>query len=44
MEAIVRSLSEHRAFGLGDVYFCIGKYSIGMDTVGELLEATGKAS
>ena len=42
MEAIVQSLSGHRMFGLGDIYFGTGKYSIGMDTVGDLLEATVK--
>lgn len=41
MEAIIQSLKGHRAFGLEDVYFGAGKYSIGMSTVEDLLEATG---
>lgn len=41
MEAIVQSLKGHRIFELSDVFYGIGKNSIGMDTVGELLDTTG---
>lgn len=41
MEAIVESLKGHRTFGLNDVFFGIGKTSISMDRVDELLVATG---
>ena len=44
MERIVESLKGHRSFELSDVFYGIGKVSIGMDTVGELLDATGKTS